>query len=72
MSYLCPKNTPVLPSWDTYGRTWKDAQGWVRGILAVLANLKARGLQHTEHYRYERENLNRACLEQARHEQRER
>lgn len=47
-------------------------QGWVRGILAILANLKARGLQHTEHYRYERENLKRARLEQARHEQRER
>lgn len=38
MSFLYPKNNPVLPSWDTYGRTWKDAQGW--GII-YMTTLRA-------------------------------
>jgi hypothetical protein len=72
VSYLCPRNTPALPSWDQYGRTWKDAQGWVRGFLVTLADLNRRGLHRSEVARYKRECLALARLEQARHEQRER
>ena len=72
MSYLCPRNSPSLPSWDQYGRTWKDAQAWVRGFLLTLADYDRRGLQGCEGARYTRECMALARLEQARHEQRER